>query len=272
MDYDAFISYAHTDGLDAAQSLKTSLKRAYFDQHGNRAAGEWEKKIRGAIQESAVFCFLITPASITSDYCQQEWMWAREAEKPIIPVIVKNVDKTKIAEKYHDFYKAVHAVQYIPPDEAPAWQRYYLHLRTVYREFDRAIHFATEKVTFIDITGEVKEKYIQPEADAIFIRMVETPGKTKPARWKTPGRSTRGVSCCWATRRGQTTMLLHAQNLIAAYVRDPNQRMPFYTSIAQWDPTPISPYRSGSPRNTNSTSHHALHRTWRGCPDSGRPG
>ncbi|MCB9453863.1 MAG: NACHT domain-containing protein [Anaerolineaceae bacterium] len=163
-------------------------------------------------------------------------MWAQEAEKPIISILVKG-KQGEIAAKYHAFYDTVHAVQYIPPDEASAWQRYHLHLRTVYREFDRAIHFATQAVTFMDIPTEQKEEYIQPEADTIFIRMVETPGKNETCSLEDAWVQYSGrVLLLGDPGAGKTTMLLHhAQSLIAAYVRDPNQRMPFYASITQWD-------------------------------------
>ncbi|MCB9451475.1 MAG: toll/interleukin-1 receptor domain-containing protein [Anaerolineaceae bacterium] len=98
MDYDAFISYAHADGKDAAQSLKATLRGAYLDQHGNRAGGAWHEQIQKAITQSSVFFFLITPDSVTSDFCQQEWAWARAAEKPIIPMLIERVIKILGAE------------------------------------------------------------------------------------------------------------------------------------------------------------------------------
>jgi WD40 repeat protein len=106
---DAFISHSHVDQAFAAQlraSLRDSGKEAWVDSDipsGDR----WEERIRGAIETSDSFIFLISPDSVKSPECLRELSYAIGLHKKLIPVSLRQTTSGIPA--------ALMAVQFVPP-------------------------------------------------------------------------------------------------------------------------------------------------------------
>ncbi len=87
---DVFISYSRRDSefvQRVAASLEAHGKVSWIDTVGISDAEVFPRAIRTAIEAADAFLFVITPASVASDYCDQEVTYARELEKRIVPVL-----------------------------------------------------------------------------------------------------------------------------------------------------------------------------------------
>jgi WD40 repeat protein len=106
---DAFISHSH-ENQDFAARLRAALreagKEAWVDSDipsGDR----WEERIRGAIETSDSFIFVISPASVISPECLRELSYATDLNKKLIPVYFEQTTSGIPA--------ALMAVQFVPP-------------------------------------------------------------------------------------------------------------------------------------------------------------
>jgi len=87
---DVFISYSRRDSefvQRMAASLEAQGKVSWVDTEGIADAEVFTQAIRSAIEAADAFLFVITPASVASDYCEQEVTYAGELEKRIVPVL-----------------------------------------------------------------------------------------------------------------------------------------------------------------------------------------
>ncbi|TXT20660.1 MAG: hypothetical protein FD134_2863 [Gallionellaceae bacterium] len=98
-----FVSYSHQDELYLAELEKhlTTLKREKLIStwHDRKIVPgqEWEKAIDGALQDSDVYVFLISPDFVASEYCiEKEVSVALEKHNSgqaiAIPIVVRSVD------------------------------------------------------------------------------------------------------------------------------------------------------------------------------------
>ena len=105
-----FISYSHKDSK-FANKLKGDLRRhgisVWIDERLQAADEAWLKQLAIAIREQRYFLFIMTPSSVSSEYCQWELTTAQSLKKTIIPVMVKKTDipLTITSMQYIDFSK-----------------------------------------------------------------------------------------------------------------------------------------------------------------------
>jgi len=99
---DVFISYSRTDS-EFVQRLASSLlelgRSPWVDTVGIPDAEMFPQAIRTAIEESDAFLFVITPASVSSSFCEQEVAYARTLAKRIVPVLRERVPDDEIPEE-----------------------------------------------------------------------------------------------------------------------------------------------------------------------------
>lgn len=88
--FDVFISYSRQD-VDFVQGLKESLEKAgktvWVDLTAIEPSEEWRERIRGGIEGSDNFLFIISQDSIKSIECQREIDYAVELRKRIVPIM-----------------------------------------------------------------------------------------------------------------------------------------------------------------------------------------
>ncbi len=87
---DVFISYSCRDSefvQRMAASLEIRGKGSWLDTESIADAEVFPQAIRSAIEGSDGFLFVISPDSVTSNYCDQEVTYALELEKRIVPVL-----------------------------------------------------------------------------------------------------------------------------------------------------------------------------------------
>jgi WD40 repeat protein len=102
---DVFISYSRTD-IEFVQRIASSLeehgKSVWIDAEGISDAEVFPRAIRSAIEESDAFLFVITPASVASEYCEQEVTYASTLAKRIVPVLRDAVLDSGLPEEIRD--------------------------------------------------------------------------------------------------------------------------------------------------------------------------
>lgn len=92
--YDIFISYSRKD-LDFVNWLVRELSgqelSIWVDQEGIAPTEKWMQSIYEAIEASNNFVFIISPDSLSSEYCQRELLHAIRHNKRLIPILRKAV-------------------------------------------------------------------------------------------------------------------------------------------------------------------------------------
>ena len=100
MDY-MFISYSRKDG-DFVTRLRNALARhereVWVDLYDIPPAAEWFKKIHSGIDGAKAFVFVLSPASLASEVCQQELAHAVEQNKRLIPILYREVDPKSVPD------------------------------------------------------------------------------------------------------------------------------------------------------------------------------
>lgn len=89
---DIFISYSHEDRFAAgalAQRLETLGYRPWIDYSSIRGGDNWQQRIHEALDQSRALIVLLTPDSIGSDWVRQEVLMAFEANRRVIPLMIR---------------------------------------------------------------------------------------------------------------------------------------------------------------------------------------
>lgn len=98
---DVFVSYSRRDG-EFVQRLVDGLvergKDVWVDVAGIRDAEVFPAALRGAVEQSDAFVFVISPDSVASDYCEQEVEHATELNKRIVPLLLRPVPDETVPE------------------------------------------------------------------------------------------------------------------------------------------------------------------------------
>src|SRR5580658_6596638 len=99
---DVFVSYARRDGdfvRTLAEELRARGKEVWVDVEGIRDADRFPDALRGAIQESDAFLFVISPDSVASEFCEIEVQYASELNKRIVPLALRPVPDEQIPDE-----------------------------------------------------------------------------------------------------------------------------------------------------------------------------
>lgn len=94
-----FLSHAAQDSEHVAivrRQIEALGVDVYMAEHDPKPGASIAAKVEQALAECHVFVVLITTASISSAYVQQEIGLARAFGKPIFPIVDKAVDKTAL--------------------------------------------------------------------------------------------------------------------------------------------------------------------------------
>jgi WD40 repeat protein len=99
---DLFISYARGDSRDIVARLSAALegrgKDTWVDLDDIPAASVWSDDLRAGIASSDSFCFVISPASVTSEHCRIELEYAVGLGKRLLPVLHLEVPDAEVPE------------------------------------------------------------------------------------------------------------------------------------------------------------------------------
>ncbi len=97
-----FIAYSRTN-RDLALLLKETLQDAgydvWIDLEDLPASSVWRLEIKEAIEGCIAFIYLLSSESISSKYCQDEFKYARELNKKIIPILLSGMNDINIPSK-----------------------------------------------------------------------------------------------------------------------------------------------------------------------------
>jgi hypothetical protein len=96
---DFFISYARKDGSEFAHKLHDALEAdkasnydAWLDSRDILGSSHWDDSIENALRECKALLLVMTPGSSASQNCKDEWSYAIELKKAIIPLLVIDTD------------------------------------------------------------------------------------------------------------------------------------------------------------------------------------
>jgi hypothetical protein len=102
---DVFVSYSRLDSMFVhrlADSISERGKDVWLDTQGIADAEVFPQAIRTAIEQSDTFLFVITPASVHSQYCENEVEYARQLHKRILPVLRDWVPDSELPGEIRD--------------------------------------------------------------------------------------------------------------------------------------------------------------------------
>jgi hypothetical protein len=87
-----FISYCRVDSWMSrrlAELLSQTFDEVWYDTAKLVGGDEWWEKITQQVTECDHFVFLLSPESVTSEWCHREFLEAQRLRKHIIPVRVR---------------------------------------------------------------------------------------------------------------------------------------------------------------------------------------
>ena len=99
---DAFFSYSRRDGefvRRLAGALKERGKEVWVDVDGIRDTERFPEALRRAIESSDAFVFVISPDSVSSEFCEQEVAHAAGLNKRIVPLALRQVPDAELPEE-----------------------------------------------------------------------------------------------------------------------------------------------------------------------------
>lgn len=151
-----FISYARADGEDFATRLHDELEKSNFlmwlDRRDIKPGENWDLAIDEAIRHCWALMFVMTPGSVDSPNCHDEWSRALSFKRPVVPLLVRpSIPPLRL-----------HRLQYIDftQDFDRAFPRLVDHLRWL-RSAEGELQTLRDRVT--DLQRELKETD-RPEA------------------------------------------------------------------------------------------------------------
>ncbi|MBI1281917.1 MAG: TIR domain-containing protein [Anaerolineaceae bacterium] len=112
-----FISYSTVEALEFAAKLHNLLEGGYpkipawLDKHNLKPGMDWDNQIPEAIRDCDSVLFVMTPDSVLSPNCKDEWSLALKYKKPVVPLLLKKCDPPFRLQnrQYIDFSKDVDA-------------------------------------------------------------------------------------------------------------------------------------------------------------------
>jgi hypothetical protein len=94
MEKHIFISYAHEDQefvFKVATDLETRGARVWIDRGDIQGGEQWRESIETGIRDCQAFLLVVSPDSMKSSYVAQEIAKAETLDKPIFPLLYRNV-------------------------------------------------------------------------------------------------------------------------------------------------------------------------------------
>jgi tetratricopeptide (TPR) repeat protein len=89
-----FISYAHKDGAELAQRLRTDLEKhelePWLDKRRLTTGASWSVEIELALDRCDVVLALLSKGSFVSDICRAEQLRSLRRGKPVFPILVQS--------------------------------------------------------------------------------------------------------------------------------------------------------------------------------------
>jgi WD40 repeat protein len=101
---DVFISYSRKDLVFVKrlfELLKGKGKEVWADFEDIPKAADWWQEIEAGINAANAFVFIISPDSVRSDVCRKELETAIAANKPLLPVLHRDIVEQPDKEKVH---------------------------------------------------------------------------------------------------------------------------------------------------------------------------
>jgi len=92
---DVFLSYSPKDGEFVRKlhdALEAAGRESWVDWEGIPPTAEWMEEIRQAIEAADTFVAVLSPASVTSEVCRAEIVYAAEQGKRLIPIVAREVE------------------------------------------------------------------------------------------------------------------------------------------------------------------------------------
>jgi WD40 repeat protein len=102
---DLFVSYSRRDSAFVGRLVKSvsdAGKEVWLDTEGIADTEVFPEAIKRAIEGSDAFVFVITPASVSSSYCETEVEYARSMQKRIVPVLREPVADSALPAEIRD--------------------------------------------------------------------------------------------------------------------------------------------------------------------------
>jgi hypothetical protein len=132
-----FLSYSRRD-LKFVERLAWDLKAAglevWYDLSGLKVGARWGKEIQKAIRESRYFVAILSPNSVSSEWVEREFLFARQLKVKIIPILHAacilpiwaidmqyiDIQGTKYRENLVELLRELGVVPVEPPVKPPA--------------------------------------------------------------------------------------------------------------------------------------------------------
>src|SRR4051794_13848198 len=104
--HDAFISYAREDQPFVADELCQALaergKDLWVDLSDIPPAAAWRERVASGVEAAKAFVFVLSPDSVGSPECEQEWRHAVELHKKVVPVLHREVDQAELPDELRE--------------------------------------------------------------------------------------------------------------------------------------------------------------------------
>lgn len=95
-----FISYSRTDWdgfvVGLVQYLEDNGRQVWVDQHLLVGGDDWMDSIGAALDECPVLLLVVSPEAVASKYVRMEYRYFFNHDKPIIPLLVHDVEKLPV--------------------------------------------------------------------------------------------------------------------------------------------------------------------------------
>jgi hypothetical protein len=116
-----FLSHSQLDSDPAdvlAADIAASGRAIWLDKIDLVGGSQWWPEILKQIRACDVFVFAVSPLSLHSVACNEEFDYARALGRPILPVVISDIGESDRFE--HDIFQ-VQEVDYRHPEDKPTW-------------------------------------------------------------------------------------------------------------------------------------------------------
>lgn len=96
LSHTVFLSYSRQDWdgfvKDLVRDLKNGATRIWFDQDYVLGGEDWMDAVGAALHECDILLLVLSPEAINSKYVKMEYRYFFKLEKPILPILFREVD------------------------------------------------------------------------------------------------------------------------------------------------------------------------------------